>query len=41
MIMLAHGRGGYSRKFYMGLRLCLRTAEIMVDFPTLSNTVNP
>jgi len=40
LMMVAQGRGGYSRKFCTGLRLCLFTAEIMTDFPTLSNTVN-
>ena len=33
LIMVARGRGGYSRKFYTGPRLCLFTAE-MTEFPT-------
>ena len=41
LMIVAQGRGGYSRKFYTRLGLCLCTAETMTDFPTLSNTVNP
>ena len=41
LMIVAQGRGGYSKEVLYKLGLCLCTAETMTDFPTLSNTVNP